>query len=224
MTPDTVLGSTDMRFTVAIDGPAASGKGTIAQAVSDEFGFAYLDTGLLYRAVAKKLLDADEAASDGKAAAIARSIMIEDMTAPGLRKPEVSSEASRVAAIPELRDALIGFQRKFAERKGGAVLDGRDIGTVVCPCAEVKLFVTANEGVRARRRHRELLEAGEEITLSEVLKDLQSRDGRDSSRRCAALRRAKDAVLLDTSELTIDHAVTKAFTIIEKRIVAGHAD
>lgn len=213
-----------MRFTVAIDGPAASGKGTIAQAVSDKFGFAYLDTGLLYRVVAKKLLDADKAASDENAAAIARSIMIEDLSASGLRTLAVSREASRVAAMPELRDALIGFQRGFAERKGGAVLDGRDIGTVVCPRAEVKLFVTANEGVRARRRHKELLEAGEEMTLSDVLKDLQSRDERDSSRRCAALRRADDAVLLDTSELTIDLAVTKAVTAIEKRIVAGQAN
>ena len=214
-----------MRFTVAIDGPAASGKGTIAKAVSDKFGFAYLDTGLLYRVVAKKLLDADEAASDSAAAAeIARSIKITDLSAAGLRKPEISREASRVAAMPELRAALIEFQRGFAKRKGGAVLDGRDIGTAVCPRAEVKLFVTANESIRACRRHWELLEAGEEMTLSEVLKDLRNRDERDSSRSCAALRRADDAVLLDTSELTIDRAVTKAFTIIEKRIVAGQAN
>ena len=214
-----------MRFTVAIDGPAASGKGTIAKAVSDKFGFAYLDTGLLYRVVAKKLLDADEATSDSAAAAeIARSIKITDLSAAGLRKPEVSREASRVAAMPELRAALIGFQRGFAKRNGGAVLDGRDIGTAVCPRAEVKLFVTANESIRACRRHWELLEAGEEMTLSEVLKDLRNRDKRDSGRSCAALRRADDAVLLDTSELTIDRAVTKAFTIIEKRIVAGQAN
>ena len=213
-----------MRFTVAIDGPAASGKGTIAQAVSDKFGFAYLDTGLLYRVVAKKRLEANKAVSVGNAAAIARSIKIEDLSAPGLRTPEVSREASRVAAMPELREALIGLQRAFAEQEGGAVLDGRDIGTVVCPHAEVKLFVTANEDVRALRRHKELLEAGEEITLSDVLKDLQSRDERDSGRRCAALRRADDAVLLDTSELTIEFAVTKAVTAIEKRIVAGQAN
>lgn len=213
-----------MRFTVAIDGPAASGKGTIAQAVSDKFGFAYLDTGLLYRVVAKKLLDANKAVSVGNAAVIARSIKIEDLSVPGLRTPEVSREASRVAALPELREALIGLQRAFAEQEGGAVLDGRDIGTVVCPHAEVKLFVTANEDVRARRRHKELLEAGEETTLSDVLKDLQSRDERDSGRRCAALRRADDAVLLDTSELTIEFAVTKAVTAIEKRIVAGQAN
>lgn len=213
-----------MRFTVAIDGPAASGKGTIAQAVSDKFGFAYLDTGLLYRVVAKKLLEANKAVSGRNAAAFARSIKIEELSAPGLRTPEVSREASRVAAMPELREALIGLQRAFAEQEGGAVLDGRDIGTVVCPHAEVKLFVTANEDVRARRRHKELLEAGEEITLSDVLKDLQSRDERDSSRRCAALRRADDAVLLDTSELTIGFAVTKAVAAIEKRIVAGQAN
>ena len=214
-----------MGFTVAIDGPAASGKGTIAKAISGKFGFAYLDTGLLYRVVAKKLLDADKATSD-KAAAVetARSIKIDHLSASGLRKPEVSREASKIAAVPEIRDALIGFQCRFAEREGGAVLDGRDIGTVVCPRAEVKLFVTANEGVRARRRHRELLEAGEEMTLSEVLEDLRKRDERDSSRSCAALCRADDAVLLDTSELTIDLAVTKAFTIIEKRIVAGQAN
>ena len=213
-----------MRFTVAIDGPAASGKGTIAQAVSDKFGFAYLDTGLLYRVVAKRLLEANKVVSGGNAAVIARSIKVEDLSAPGLRTPGVSREASRVAAMPELREALIGFQRTFAEQEGGAVLDGRDIGTVVCPRAEVKLFVTANEDVRARRRHKELLEAGEEITLSDVLKDLQSRDERDSGRRCAALRRADDAVLLDTSELTIEFAVTKAVTAIEKRIVAGQAN
>lgn len=213
-----------MRFTVAIDGPAASGKGTIAKAVSDKFGFAYLDTGLLYRVVAKKLLEADEATSDRDAVLIARSIKIADLSAAGLRKPEVTREASRVAAMPELRAALIEFQRGFAKRNGGAVLDGRDIGTAVCPRAEVKLFVTANESVRACRRYWELLEAGEEMTLSEVLKDLRNRDKRDSSRSCAALRQADDAVLLDTSELTIDRAVTKAFTIIEKRIVAGQAN
>ena len=114
-------------------------------------------------------------ATSDKAAAVetARSIKIDDLSASGLRKPEVSREASKIAAVPEIRDALIGFQCRFAERKGGAVLDGRDIGTVVCPRAEVKLFVTANEGVRARRRHRELLEAGEEMTLSEVLEDLR---------------------------------------------------
>ena len=213
-----------MRFTVAIDGPAASGKGTIAKAVSDKFGFAYLDTGLLYRVVAKKLLDADDATSDRNAVLIARSIKIADLSVPGLRKPAVSREASRVAAVPELRAALIEFQRGFAKRNGGAVLDGRDIGTAVCPCAEVKLFVTANESIRACRRHRELLKAGEEMTLSEVLKDLRNRDERDSRRSCAALRRAEDAVLLDTSELTIDRAVTKAFTIIKKRIVAGQGN
>lgn len=210
-----------MRFTVAIDGPAASGKGTLARAVADEFGFSCLDTGLLYRAVAKALLESGGDEGDEAAARIARSLEFGSLSDPGLRSREVTLEASRVAALPEVREALKRFQREFARREGGAVLDGRDIGTVICPDAEAKLFVTADEAVRVRRRFRELSASGADVTEQGVREDLRSRDLRDAGRSCAALRRADDAVLLDTSELSIGQAVKKAFAVINERISAG---
>ena len=210
-----------MRFTVAIDGPAASGKGTLARAVAEEFGFACLDTGLLYRAVAKALLESGGGEGDEAAPRIARSLELGSLSDPGLRTREVTLEASRVAALPEVREALKRFQREFACREGGAVLDGRDIGTVICPDAEAKLFVTADESVRVRRRFRELSASGADVTEPGVREDLRSRDLRDAGRSCAALRRADDAVLLDTSELSIGQAVEKAFAVIEERISAG---
>lgn len=232
-----------MRFTVAIDGPAASGKGTLARAVADEFGFACLDTGLLYRIVAKKLLESGGEKGDEAAVRIARSLkpdrdfapvlltrkgpgstteskLVNPFWNPDLRTREVTLEASRVAALPEVREALKYFQRKFARQEGGAVLDGRDIGTIICPDAEAKLFVTADEAVRVRRRFRELSAAGADVTDAGVRKDLRSRDLRDAGRSCAALRRADDAVLLDTSELSIGQAVKKAFAVINERISA----
>lgn len=233
-----------MRFTVAIDGPAASGKGTLARAVEDEFGFACLDTGLLYRVVAKKLLESGGEEGDEAAVRIARSLkpgrdfapvlltrkgpgstteskLVNPHWNPDLRTREVTLEASRVAALPEVREALKRFQREFARREGGAVLDGRDIGTVICPDAEAKLFVTADEAVRVRRRFRELSASGADVTEQGVREDLRSRDLRDAGRSCAALRRADDAVLLDTSELSIGQAVKKAFAVINERISAG---
>lgn len=210
-----------MRFTVAIDGPAASGKGTLARAVADEFGFACLDTGLLYRAVAKALLESGGEDGDEAAPRIARSLELGSLSDPDLRTREVTLEASRVAALPEVREALKRFQREFARREGGAVLDGRDIGTVICPDAEAKLFVTADEAVRVRRRFQELSAAGADVTEPGVREDLRSRDLRDAGRSCAALRRADDAVLLDTSELSIGQAVKEAFAVIKERIPAG---
>ena len=210
-----------MRFTVAIDGPAASGKGTLARAVADEFGFACLDTGLLYRAVAKALLESGREDGDEAAPRIARSLELGSLSDPDLRTREVTLEASRVAALPEVREALKRFQREFARREGGAVLDGRDIGTVICPDAEAKLFVTADEAVRVRRRFQELSAAGADVTEPGVREDLRSRDLRDAGRSCAALRCADDAVLLDTSELSIGQAVKEAFAVIKERIPAG---
>ena len=143
-----------MSFTVAIDGPAASGKGTISWAIAQHFGFAYLDTGLLYRAVGKKVLDRGDGLEI--AVQIARELKAEDLNSDNLRTAEVAGSASKVASIPEVRSALVDFQKTFAKQQGGAILDGRDIGTVICPGADVKLFVTANEKVRALRRYKEL--------------------------------------------------------------------
>ncbi|TCM77597.1 (d)CMP kinase [Rhodovulum steppense] len=200
-----------MKFTVAIDGPAAAGKGTISRAVAAHFGFAHLDTGLLYRAVGARVLDGLDPV------AAARSLTAGDLDRPDLRRPDVAQAASRVAAIPEVRAALVAFQRSFAARAGGAVLDGRDIGTVICPDAAVKLFVTASDLVRADRRYRELVEAGVETCLDEVLAEMRERDARDSARAAAPLKPAPDAVVLDTSELTIGQAVTAALAEIERR-------
>lgn len=201
-----------MSFTVAIDGPAASGKGTISRAVAAHFGLAHLDTGLLYRAVGKRMLEGD--APEAAAAAL----MPEDLKDPeALRGADVAQAASKVAAIPEVREALVDFQRAFASRAGGAVLDGRDIGTVICPDAVAKLFVTASAEVRARRRHRELLERGVETSYEAVLADVHERDERDSGRSTAPMIAAEDAVLIDTSALTIEEAVAAAVAAVEAR-------
>jgi cytidylate kinase len=191
-------------FTVAIDGPAASGKGTIAREVARRFGFAHLDTGLLYRAVGRKVLDG---ADPVEAAAALRA---EDLDDADLRTADVAQAASKVAAIPEVREALTDFQVAFARRAGGAVLDGRDIGTVICPEAEVKLFVTASDEVRAERRFLELKDKGADVTLEGVLDDLRARDARDSARATAPLKAAGDAVVLDTTTMSIDEAVAAA--------------
>lgn len=201
-----------MIFTVAIDGPAAAGKGTISRAVADRFGFAHLDTGALYRAVGVK---------GGDPIAAALGLTAEDLARDDLRTLEAGQAASRVAVIPEVRAALLEFQRRFARREGGAVLDGRDIGTVIWPGAEVKLFVTASAEVRARRRWLEL--GGEtapkpyEVVLAEVV----DRDRRDMERAEAPLVAASDAVVLDTSDLGIDEAVAQAVALIEARIAQG---
>lgn len=208
-------------FTVAIDGPAAAGKGTIGRAVARRFGFRHMDTGLLYRAVAKQLIDSVGRSDEAAACIIAERLRPEDLEADGLRTREVSRESSRIAAMPAVREALLYVQRKFARRAGGAVLDGRDIGTVIAPNAEVKLFVTATDQVRADRRCRELARMGIVTSPGEVLADLRKRDKRDSERGLAALRQAPDALLLDTSELTIEQAVDEAVAAVGRRLTTG---
>ena len=193
-----------MIFTVAIDGPAAAGKGTIGRAVAGRFGFRHLDTGLLYRAVGVK---------GGDPAQTARSLSPEDLDRGDLRSLEAGQAASRVAAIPEVRAALVDFQRRFARSEGGAVLDGRDIGTVICPEAEVKLYVTASPEVRAHRRWLEV--GGDE---ARVLAEVKERDARDMGRVDAPLKPAADAVLIDTSELDIDEAVAAAIAVVRVRL------
>lgn len=198
-------------FTIAIDGPAAAGKGTISKAVAAELGLAHLDTGLLYRAVGVKVLEGMQAIT------AAQDLTPEDLQRDDLRGPEAAQAASKVAVIAEVRAALVDFQRAFARRAGGAVLDGRDIGTVICPYAEVKLFVTASAEVRAQRRFLELSAKGEAETLEEVLADVKARDERDMNRSEAPLKPAEDAVVIDTSDLAIEDAVKAALREIEAR-------
>jgi cytidylate kinase len=208
-----------MKFVVAIDGPAASGKGTIAKAVARRFGLAHLDTGLLYRAVGRRALDQGRGVLDeGVAELVARELSEADLARSELRGAAAARAASRVAAMAGVRAGLLDFQRRFAEREGGAVLDGRDIGTVICPDADVKLYVTASDAARASRRHAELQARGEETTLERVAADLRARDARDAARNAAPMRQAADAHLLDTTELSIDAAVAKAAEIIEQAL------
>ena len=207
---------------IAIDGPSASGKGTLARRLAARLSYAHLDTGLLYRAVAARLREAGEAFDDPVAAeAMAERIEAEDLERDDLRGEAVSHGASQVAAIPAVRAALLAFQRRFARQppdgKAGAVLDGRDIGTVVCPEAEVKLFVIADLETRAKRRHKELLERGEGSIYPRVLRDLQDRDARDSERQAAPMRPAGDATVLDTSKMDADAALKAALTVVAAR-------
>lgn len=197
-----------MSFTVAIDGPAAAGKGTISKAVAAHFGFAHLDTGLLYRAVGARVL------AGAAPVAAAQALDPVDLESDDLRTPQVAQAASEVAVIPEVRAALTAFQRGFAKRSGGAVLDGRDIGTVICPDADVKLFVTASPECRAERRFQELLGKGTGVTFDTVLADVKARDARDSGRVTAPLVPADDAVMLDTSELSAEQAIAAAVKIV----------
>ena len=198
-----------MSFTIAIDGPAAAGKGTISKAVAAYFAMAHLDTGLLYRAVGAQVL----AGADPLVAA--KSLCPDDLKVSGLRRPEVALAASEVAILVDVRKELLAFQRSFSRREGGAVLDGRDIGTVICPKAEFKLFVTANVDVRADRRYRELRSTGTDITLEQVLLDVLARDARDADRATAPMIPAKDAVVIDTSELTVDEAIAYAISLVQ---------
>jgi len=201
-----------MSFTVAIDGPAAAGKGTISRAVAARFGFAHLDTGLLYRAVGARVLAGEDAV------AAARSLTPADMARPDLRSPAVAQAASRVAVEPQVRAALVDFQRGFARQGSGGVLDGRDIGTVICPQAEVKLYITASAPVRAARRHAELEAQGHEMGLDAVLADVVARDARDAGRAEAPLRPAGDAVVIDTSQMDIDTAVAAAIAVVARAL------
>ena len=203
---------------IAVDGPLASGKGTIARALAAHFGLPYLDTGSLYRATGIAVLDAGIDQTDPEAcAAIARSLDLAAIDEVRIRTAEAGAMASRVGSIPQVRKALFDLQRAFAEQPGGAILDGRDIGTVICPDADVKLYVTADTETRARRRWQELNARGETISLDEMLAQTRERDHRDAGRSDAPMRPADDATLLDTSSLSIDAAVTDAVAIVEKR-------
>ena len=199
-----------MIFTVAIDGPAAAGKGTIARAIAAQFGFAHLDTGLLYRAVAMR---------GGDPVLAAMSLKPEDLARSDLRSLAAGQAASRVAAVPEVRAALREFQRRFAQTDGGAVLDGRDIGTVICPQADVKLFVTASAEVRA---HRRWLELGGDP--SRVLAEVVERDQRDSGRADSPMRAAADAVVIDTSDLDTATSVALAIEVVQTVLEIGGYD
>jgi cytidylate kinase len=201
---------------IATDGPAASGKGTLAKRLATHFGLRHLDTGLLYRAVARAVLVAGKRADD-KAAAIgaAQTLDPAEFGEPALKSQAVGEAASIVSAVPEVRAALLAFQRNFAAKPPGAVLDGRDIGTVICPDADVKIFVVAAPEVRARRRALEFRAAGRDITEAEVLADIRRRDERDMHRAAAPLKQAADAILLDTTDLDIDAAVRAAIDIVE---------
>lgn len=196
---------------IAVDGPAASGKGTLARMLAQHFGFNHLDTGSLYRMVALGLLRAGIDPSDTNGAVnMARQLDIEAFGDDELRTAEVAAAASIVAAIPAVRKAILETQRTFAARPPGAVLDGRDIGTVVCPDAAVKLFVTARADVRAKRRFDELLQRGEHAKYDDVLTDLAQRDAQDRTRKISPLKPAEDALLLDTSDLSIEAAFKRA--------------
>lgn len=206
---------------IAIDGPAASGKGTLARRLAAHFNLAYLDTGSLYRAVARDVrragLDLD---NPKNAADAARTLDPDSLSDPSLRDPGVGDAASIVAKFPEVRAALLDFQRDFARQEPGAVLDGRDIGTVVLPDADVKIFVVANAEVRAERRFRELKSRGEPVTYGSVLEIIQRRDERDGNRAAAPMKAAPDALLLDTSALGIEAAFDAAVDMIKRKI--GH--
>jgi CMP/dCMP kinase len=201
---------------IAIDGPAASGKGTIGRRIAAHYRLPHLDTGLLYRATAAALIAEERDLYDEDAAvAVARRLGLTDFNDMTLRTRQVGEAASVVAAMPRVRGALIEAQRAFAARPGGAVLDGRDIGTVICPDADVKIFVTASPAARAQRRALELSQHGERADYNAILADIVRRDARDSDRAVAPLRQADDAVTLDTTHLGIDAASAEALRIVE---------
>ena len=205
---------------IAIDGPAASGKGTLARRLAAHYALPHLDTGLLYRATAALLIDQGRGLSDEHAAvAAARGLALTDFDEARLRGREMGEAASIVAAMPAVRAALVEAQRRFAGRPGGAVLDGRDIGTVICPQADVKIFVTANPAARAQRRALELAARGEKADYGAILAEIARRDARDSQRDTAPLRAAADAALLDTTLLNVEAAFTAAVALAEARRV-----
>lgn len=203
---------------VAVDGPAASGKGTIARELARHFNLPHLETGLLYRAAALNLLHMDGDPDSEFSAARACDLSQIDLADPELRSEAVGGIASRISAFPLVREALLERQRRFADQNGGAVLDGRDIGTIVVPHAQAKLFVTARPEVRAERRYAELKRMGLDVHLPDVLADIRARDARDAGRDAAPLQMAGDADLLDTSDLTISAAVQRAIALVEARI------
>lgn len=207
---------------IAVDGPAAAGKGTLSRNIAEAFDFAHLDTGSIYRATAKKVLDNGiDPEDDAACAEIARTLTADDLTSDGLRTEAVGQAASKVSAIPDVRAALLDFQRDFASTpphgKSGAVLDGRDVGTVVCPGADVKIFITAATEVRAERRFKELQSAGQNAIYARVLEEMKERDERDSSRSVAPLKPADDAIVIDTGELDAQQVFDQALEIIRSR-------
>ncbi len=208
---------------IAIDGPAAAGKGTLARRLAEKFNFAYLDTGALYRAVALSLIkDGYEPLNEEAARHAARTLNLDLLNDPDLRLEATGSAASYVAAMPDVRRNLMEFQRKFSEsppeNKAGAVLDGRDIGTVICPNADLKFYVTASAEERAKRRVAEMKSRGVEADYAEILEDVTARDARDMDRKDAPLTKAEDAHLLDTTDLAIDAVFLRAAAIIENCI------
>ena len=208
-------------FVIAVDGPAASGKGTIARALARHYGLPHMDTGLLYRAVALKLWRWGGDASNEFEALRACDDLGFDPSDEELRSEPVSRIASKVSSYSSVRDALLQRQRDFATQEGGAVLDGRDIGTIIAPDADAKLFVTASPEVRAQRRVRELLERGMPGHYDDVLLDIRARDERDANRDIAPLRQADDAELLDTSDLDVEQAIAEAIRLVEARVRVG---
>ena len=207
-----------MTFIIAIDGHAASGKGTIAKGVAEWFGFAYLDTGLIYRSVAQQALLKGKKGLLSKKALIniARSFKPEYLELENLRSSEVGNYASKIASIAEVRSELVNFQRDFANKSQGAVLDGRDIGTVIVPDAQLKLFITADLNIRAERRYKDLHQRDKSITFLQILDDLSKRDCIDSSRQYAPLKISKDAHLIDTSELSIEASIDFVIDLVKR--------
>ncbi|MEX2692520.1 (d)CMP kinase [Rhizobium mongolense] len=203
-------------FIIAIDGPAAAGKGTLSRQIADEYGFHHLDTGLTYRAAAKALLDAGLPLDNEQVAEkIAREVELGDLARDILSKHEIGEAASKIAVMPAVRRALVEAQRRFSERAPGTVLDGRDIGTVVCPEAPVKLYVTASPEVRAKRRYKEIIGKGGTADFDAIFEDVKRRDERDMGRADSPLKPAEEAHLLDTSEMSIEAAFQAAKSIID---------
>jgi cytidylate kinase len=207
---------------IAIDGPAASGKGTLGKRLAAHFGLPHLDTGLLYRAVARTMVDNGTPLTDEEEAArLASTVELDLLEDPRLRGAEMGEAASVISAYPAVREALLDFQRQFAAQPTGAVLDGRDIGTVVCPLADVKLFITATPEERARRRHLELLARDEPAEFTAILDDIRRRDERDLNRSLSPLKAADDAILLDTTNLDADATFRAALETVETRRRVG---
>ena len=207
-----------MSFVIAIDGPAASGKGTLARRLAEYYKLPHLDTGLLYRATACALIDEGLSLEDALAAEeAARGLSLNEFDPERLRSREIGEASSVVASIPAVRSALIEMQQNFAARPEGAVLDGRDIGTVICPNARIKIFVTASPETRAQRRALELAGRGEPADFNLILEDVRKRDARDSARQTAPLKQAPDAILIDTTELDKDAVFARALKIVEQR-------